>query len=179
MANRFGLLCSTDHLAAPQLAELAVELERLGFDALWLPELLGREPIATAGWLIAKTTRIGVGTGIANVYARDAMAAAQARRTLAELSGGRFTLGLGVSHPPIAAMRGHDWTPPVTKVRHYLDALERAQVQSPAPAAPAPVVLAGHGPKLLRLAAERADGSHTYLVTPEHSKSARAILGPE
>ena len=177
MANAFGLLCSTDHLAAPQLAELAQELERLGFDSIWLPELLGREPIATAGYVIAKTTRIGVGTGIANVYARDAVAAAQARRTLAELSGGRFTLGLGVSHPPIAAMRGHDWIPPVAKLRAYLDAIERVQVQSVAPAAPAPVVIAGHGPKLLRLAAERADGAHTYLVTPEHSKNARGILG--
>ena len=178
MANAFGLLCSTDHLAAPQLAELAQELERLGFDSIWLPELLGREPIATAGYVIAKTTRIGVGTGIANVYARDALAAAQARRTLAELSGGRFTLGLGVSHPPIAAMRGHDWIPPVAKLRAYLDAIERAQVQSVAPAAPAPIVIAGHGPVLLRLAAARADGAHTYLVTPEHSKAARAILGP-
>ena len=178
MAPRFGLLCSTDHLDAAQLAELAQELERLGYADLWLPELLGREPIATAGWLLARTTRIGVGTGIANVYARDATAASQARRTLAELSGGRFTLGLGVSHPPIAAMRGHDWLPPVAKVRAYLDALERAQLQSPAPASPAPIVVAGHGPKLLRLVAERADGAHTYLVTPEHSKSARAILGP-
>jgi probable F420-dependent oxidoreductase len=178
MAERFGLLFGTDYLAAPQLAEFAQELERLGFESLWLPELLGREPIATAGWVIAKTTRIGVGTGIANVYARDALAAAQARRTLAELSGGRFTLGLGVSHPPIASMRGHDWIPPVAKLRGYLDAIERAQVQSPAPAAVAPVVIAGHGPKLLRLAAERADGAHTYLVTPEHSKNARVILGP-
>lgn len=178
MGQAFGLLCSTDHLAAAQLAELAQELERLGFDALWLPELLGREPIATAGWVIAKTTRIGVGTGIANAYARDALAAAQARRTLAELSGGRFTLGLGVSHPPIAAMRGHDWLPPVRKLRTYLDAIARAEPQSPAPAVPAPIVIAGHGPKLLRLAAERADGAHTYLVTPEHTKNARAILGP-
>lgn len=179
MANRFGLLFSTEHLPAPELEAVALELERLGYDSLWLPEIFGREPLATAGWLIARTTRIGVATGIANVYARDAVAAAQARRTLAELSGGRFTLGLGVSHPQIAAARGHEWIPPVSKVRAYLDAMERVQSQSPAPSAPAPVVIAGHGPKLLALAAERADGAHTYLVTPEHTKRARAILGPE
>jgi probable F420-dependent oxidoreductase len=178
MNDRFGLLCFTDHLDAGQLAELARELERTGLDSLWIPELFGREPLATAGFLIAKTTRIGVGTGIANVYARDALAAAQARRTLAELSGGRFTLGLGVSHPPIAEQRGHAWIPPVAKLRAYLDAIARAEPQSPAPAAPAPIVIAGHGPKLLALAAERADGANTYLVTPEHTKSARAILGP-
>jgi probable F420-dependent oxidoreductase len=179
MASGFGLLCSTDHLPAPELAALALEVERLGYESLWVPEIFGREPLATAGFLIAKTTRIGVATGIANVYARDAVAAAQARRTLAELSGGRFTLGLGVSHPQIAAARGHEWIAPVPKVRAYLEAMERAQAQSPAPAVPAPVVIAGHGPRLLALAAERADGAHTYLVTPEHSKRARAILGPE
>lgn len=178
MKDRFGLLCFTDHLEAGPLAELAQELERIGVESLWIPELFGREPIATASFVIAKTTRIGVGTGIANAYARDALAAAQARHTLAELSGGRFTLGLGVSHPPIAALRGHDWIAPVAKLRAYLDAIERAQVQSVAPATAAPVVIAGHGPKLLRLAAERADGAHTYLVTPEHTKTARAILGP-
>jgi probable F420-dependent oxidoreductase len=178
MANRLGLLCSTDHLPAPDLAAFALEIERLGYDSLWIPELFGREPLATAGYLIAKTARIGIATGIANVYARDAAAAAQARRTLAELSGGRFTLGLGVSHPQIAALRGHEWIAPVAKVRAYLDAMDRVQSQSPAPAVAAPVVIAGHGPKLLALAAERADGAHTYLVTPEHTKRARAILGP-
>jgi probable F420-dependent oxidoreductase len=178
MNERFGLLCFTDHLDAGQLAELAQELERIGVESLWIPELFGREPLATAGYVIAKTTRIGVATGIANVYARDAIAAAQARRTLAELSGGRFTLGLGVSHPPMAEQRGHEWIPPVRKLRAYLEAIARVEPQSPAPRAPAPIVIAGHGPKLLALAAERADGANTYLVTPEHSKSARAILGP-
>jgi probable F420-dependent oxidoreductase len=179
MNDSFGLLCFTDHLAAAELVEVAQECERTGVGSLWIPELFGREPLATAGFVIAKTSRIGVATGIANVYARDAIAAAQARRTLAELSGGRFTLGLGVSHPPIAALRGHEWIPPVKKLRAYLDALARAELQSPAPAAPAPVLIAGHGPKLLALAAEKADGAHTYLVTPEHSKRARGILGPE
>ena len=177
MNERFGLLCFTDHLDAGQLSELAQELERIGLESLWIPELFGREPLATAGYVIAKTTRIGVATGIANVYARDAIAAAQARRTLAELSGGRFTLGLGVSHPPMAEQRGHEWIPPVRKLRAYLEAIARVEPQSPAPPAPAPIVIAGHGPKLLALAAERADGANTYLVTPEHSKSARAILG--
>lgn len=179
MNDRFGLLCIADHLSAGELTDVALELERLGFDSIWLPELFGREPIATAGYLIARTTRLGVGTGIANVYARDATAAALARRTLAELSGGRFTLGLGVSHPPIANARGHAWVPPVTKLRAYLDEMERAAPQSPAPHTPAPVVIAAHGPKLLALVAERADGAHTYLVTAEHTKRARAILGRE
>jgi len=178
MPTAFGLLFPVDHLAAADVAALAVALERLGYDSLWIPEIFGREPLATAGYVIAKTTRIGVATGIANVYARDAVAAAQARRTLAELSGGRFTLGLGVSHPPIAAARGHAWEPPVSKVRAYIDAIEKVTPQSVAPAKPAPIVIAGHGPKLLALAAERADGAHTYLVTPEHTRRARTILGP-
>lgn len=178
MTISFGVLFPVDHLDATKVGALAVGLESLGYDSLWIPELFGREPLATAGWVIAKTTRIGVATGIANVYARDAFAAAQARNTLAELSGGRFTLGLGVSHPPIAELRGHRWEPPVRKLRAYIDALEKVKPGSPTPANPAPIVIAGHGPKLLALAAERADGAHTYLVTPEHTRRARAILGP-
>jgi alkanesulfonate monooxygenase SsuD/methylene tetrahydromethanopterin reductase-like flavin-dependent oxidoreductase (luciferase family) len=111
MNERFGLLCFTDHLSAGQLAELAQELERTALESLWIPELFGREPLATAGFVIAKTTRIGVGTGIANVYARDALAAAQARRTLAELRADA-SRSLGVSHPPIAEQRGHAWIRP-------------------------------------------------------------------
>lgn len=178
MASRFGLLAFTDHLPARDLAAIAQELEAWGYDSLWIPEIFGREPFATAGYLAARTTRIGLATGIANVYARDAVAAAQGRLTLAELSDGRFTLGLGVSHPPIAAARGHAWVAPVAKLRAYLDAMAAAQMQTPGAPVAAPVVIAGHGPKLLALAAERADGAHTYLVTPEHTRRARAILGP-
>ena len=80
------------------------------------------------------------------------MTAAQARQTLAELSGGRFVLGLGVSHPPMAVARGHEWISPVAKMRGYLEALRETRVQSPQPAEQAPIFVAAHGPGLLGVA---------------------------
>ncbi len=178
MALPPSVIFFTDALAADALEAFALRLEGLGYEALWVPEFFGREPFVTVSFLLARTTRLRVATGIANVYARDARVAAQARHTLAELSGGRFVLGLGVSHPPMAEAHGAEWVPPVRKLRAYLDVLERTQVQSPAPAQEAPVWLAAHGPGLLRLAAARADGANTYLMPLPHTKEAREVLGP-
>ena len=93
----YTLLHFTEGMNSAAVEDYALRLESLGYDGVWLPELTGREPMALAGYLLAKTTRLNVGIGIANIYVRDYVAAAQARQTLAELSGGRFSLGLGVS----------------------------------------------------------------------------------
>lgn len=172
-----GVLFFTDTLDRDELGEYATRLEALGIDTLWLPELFGREPFATAGYLLARSERLRVGTGIANIYARDAVASAAGRRTLAELSAGRFSLGLGVSNAGLNRERGHTWSPPLGKLNAYLDALEKAPLVSLASERPAPLYLAAHGPRLLRLAAERCDGALTYLMTPAHTTRARAVLG--
>jgi probable F420-dependent oxidoreductase len=100
------------------------------------------------------------------------------RETLGELSGGRFVLGLGVSHAPmVTGIRGHEYGKPVASMRAYLDAMEKAIYQGPSPKEPAPLVLAALRPKMLGLAAERARGAHPYCVTPEHTARARKILG--
>ncbi len=104
---------------------------------------------------------------------------AQARHTLAELSDGRFLLGLGVSNRDLNALRGHTWEPPVKKMRGYVDAMDEARVTAPEPAEAAPLYLAAHAPGLQRLAAERADGILTYLMTPEHTRAARETLGAD
>ena len=169
----------TDGLDAAELEAFALRIEGLGYEALWIPEFFGREPFSTVSYVLARTTRLRVATGIANVYARDALVAAQARHTLAELSGGRFILGLGVSHPPMAEAHGQPWLPPVRKMREYLDTIEATQVGSPAPAAPAPIWIAAHGPGLLALAGARAEGANTYLMPPPHTRRAREIVGPE
>jgi probable F420-dependent oxidoreductase len=174
-----GVVFFTDGLDALELEGFAQRLEALGYDSLWIPELFGREPFSTASFVLARTERLRVATGIANVYARDAITAAQSRQTLAELSGGRFALGLGVSHPPMAEAHGQEWIPPVRKMRAYLEMLERTTVRSPAAAKPAPIWIAAHGPGLLRLAAERTDGANTYLMPPAHTQAAREMLGPD
>ncbi|MFP6641408.1 MAG: TIGR03620 family F420-dependent LLM class oxidoreductase [Myxococcota bacterium] len=169
----------TDGLPKEPLASFALRLEDLGYESLWVPEFFGREPFSTVAYLLARTTRLKIATGIANVYSRDALIAAQARQTLGEFSEGRFILGLGVSHPPMAEAHGLEWIPAVPKMRAYLDTIESTQVQSPPPSESVPIWLAAHGPGLLRLAAARADGANTYLMPPAHTQRAREILGPD
>ena len=169
----------TDGLDAASLESFALRLEALGYESLWVPEFFGREPFSTVAFVLARTTRLKVATGIANVYARDALITAQARHGLAELSGGRFVLGLGVSHPPMAEAHGVPWQPPLRKMREFLDAMDATQVAAPPPAEPAPIWIAAHGPQLLALVSERADGANTYLMPPEHTREARGILGAE
>jgi probable F420-dependent oxidoreductase len=179
MSGVEGILAFVDAMGADELIATAKRIEALGYEEMWLPDLLGRDVFATAGFVLANTERLRVATGIANVYGRDATTTAQLAHTLAELHGGRFILGLGVSHPQAAELRGHTWIAPHTKLKSHLEEMARVTPRSPAPAKPAPVYIAAHGPKLLRLAAELADGANTYLMPPEHTREARAILGPD
>src|SRR4030095_3310084 len=126
-----------------------------------------------------RTERIAVGTAIANVYVRDPNVMAQARRSLAELSGGRFLLGLGVSNEGFNTSRGHQWQLPLRKMRGYLDALDAAKLDSPTPATPCLTYVAAHGPLLQKLAAQRADGVITYLMPPEHTRASRERIGAQ
>jgi probable F420-dependent oxidoreductase len=161
------------------LGGIAEVLEVAGFSAAWLPEAYGREAMTGAQSLVERSTELVVATGIASIYARDAMAAASASRTLADLSGGRFVLGLGVSHRPLVERgRGGTYDPPLAAMSTYLDALEAAPVLSVEHDVDVPVVLAALGPRMLRLAAQRTDGALSYLVTTEHTERARAQLGP-
>ena len=158
------------------VAEAAVaELEALGYGAVWIPEATGREAVSHAALLLAATRSIGVATGIARVHARSARATALAQRLLADRFPGRFLLGLGVSHPHVVEqLLGQVYGPPLATMRSYLDDMDGVT----APARPAPRVLAALGPKMLRLAAERADGAHTYMAPVAHTRWARDLLGP-
>jgi len=174
---QLGVLIGTEVFGGEALVEFALAIEALGYESLWVPELTGREPVATAAYLLARTTTLKIGTGIANVYVRDAHCMAQTRQTLAELSGGRFLLGLGVSNVGLNSARGHDWQAPLPKLRAYLDAMAAAGVQSPAPARSAPLYVAAHGPKLQALGAARSDGILTYLMPPTHTADSRVRIG--
>ena len=178
--GKIGVWYFTETLAAAQAAEAAQRIESLGYGAFWLPEAIGRHPFAHAAWLLAKTERLIVATGIANIYARDAAATAAAQKTLAEQSGGRFLLGLGVSHRPmVEAVRGHVYTSPVATMRAYLERIEKAPYAAVPPAERPPTVLAALGPKMLKLAATKTQGAHPYFTTPEHTAMARQVMGPD
>jgi probable F420-dependent oxidoreductase len=164
---------------AAMVREAAGELEQLGYGAIWFSEGLGRESLTQASLLLCATSRIVVATGIANIYARDAFSMAGGQKTLSEAYPYRFLLGLGVSHIPLVEqLRGHVYEKPVAKMRAYLDAMDAAPYHSVPPAS-STRVLAALGPKMLKLAAERADGAHSYNVTPEHTAKARELMGPK
>jgi probable F420-dependent oxidoreductase len=165
---------------ATKAQEAARELEELGYGAIWFGEALGREVLANAGILLAATKRIVIATGIANIYARDAVAMAAGQKTLAEAYSNRFLLGLGVSHIPLVEqLRGHRYEKPVATMRAYLEAMDRAPYSAPPPPTKPARVLAALGPKMLELSGQLADGAHPYNVNPEHTAQARTILGPE
>lgn len=174
-----SLLAWTEHFASAQLVDAVCELERFGYHELWLPERVGRELFSTCGYLLAKTSSLRVSCGIANIYVRDADAVAQGRQTLAELSADRFSLGLGVSHRDLIEPRGHTWEAPVKKMRAYLERIQSAPLEGPAPTTPAPIIIAAHGQGLWGVAAEHTDGILTNCLLPETVSRARAALGPD
>ncbi len=178
--GRLGVWFFTDGMPAAQAAEFARKIEAQGYSALWLPEAIGRHPFAHAGFLLANTERLIVATGIANLYARDPGAMVAAQRTLAEQSEGRFLLGIGVSHQPmVESVRGHSYGKPLSTMRAYLEAMEKAIYAGPAPAEEPPTVIAALGPKMLALAAQKTQGAHPYFTTPEHTAQAREIMGSD
>jgi probable F420-dependent oxidoreductase len=157
----------------------AAELEDLGFGALWVGELhQTKEALSHSTLLLDGSRRLVVATGIANIWARDATAACNGANTLAEASGGRFLLGLGVSHAPLVKPRGVEYRSPVETMRSYLDAMDTVEQDFPVPEAP-PRVLAALRRRMLELAAQRSHGAHSYFVPPEHTARARAVLGPD
>jgi probable F420-dependent oxidoreductase len=127
--------------------------------------------------LLSATRRIVVAPGIANLYARDAVAMAAGQRTLCEAFPDRFLLGIGVSHrPSVEGIRGHRYGPPIATMRAYLDAMDAAPYAPPR-REPEPRLLAALGPRMLELAASRANGAHPYFVPVEHTEIARRVLG--
>jgi probable F420-dependent oxidoreductase len=176
--GRLGVWTWLDTFPAQGAADFARRVEDWGYGALWVPEAVGRDPFSLIGYLAAHTERLVLATGIANIYARDPMTMRAVQQTLAELSGGRLLLGLGVSHAHLVSkVRGHEYKKPVSTMRSYLEAMEKALYMGPAPKEAAPIVLAALRPRMLGLAAERARGAHPYFVPPEHTARAREILG--
>lgn len=175
-----GVWCATNVLDASALAALAADVEKRGYQTLWYPESLSYESMAMAGFLLAETSSLQVASGIANIYARDATTSAQGHDSLNTLYGGRFILGLGVSHVPLVeGARGHDYKRPVTTMRRYLAAMADAKIDPTIRREDRAVVLAALGPKMLELAGAATKGAHPYCVTPEHTAEARAIMGPD
>ena len=146
--------------------QVVTEVEALGYGAIWV----GGSPPGDLGVvedLLDATEHIALATGIVNVWQDDAATVGASYHRITARYPGRFLLGLGIGHPEAT----QDYQQPYAKLVGYLDQLDDLKVPAEGR------VLAALGPKVLRLSAERAAGAHPYLVTPEHTRQARQILG--
>jgi len=160
---------------AEPIAEAAAELDELGYDAIWIPDV-GGDVLGSVEILLRAAPRIVVATGILNIWMHDPSDVARHRASWSDAWQQRFLLGLGVSHQPLIDHQNPGrYDKPLSKMVEFLDALDGAQVPYPADAR----VLAALRPKMLGLARDRAAGAHPYFVPAEHVAKAREILGPD
>jgi probable F420-dependent oxidoreductase len=177
--GRVGLWTGAfDGVSSAQAGELAGVIEDIGFPTVWIPETIGRDPFVTATLLLERTSNLRIATGIANVYARDAVTMANTQRSIEEAFPGRFLLGLGVSHAHLVdRVRKHDYSKPYSYMVEYLAAMDEAIFLAVGPKERPETVIAALGPKMLALAGSAAQGAHPYFVPVEHTAAAREVLG--
>ena len=154
-----------------EIADLAAELETLGFSALWMPDV-GGDVLGALDHLLDSTSSVVIATGILNIWMHTAADVGAWRAGLDDDDRDRLLLGIGISHAPfIDAQPGMSWQRPLATTRAYLDAMDEAGIPVDARC------VAALGPKMLELARDRSAGAHPYLVTPEHTAMARDTLG--
>ena len=177
--GKIGIWAMLEAMTVRETLDFAQTIEKHGYQALWIPEGPGRDPFAHSAYLLSHTESLAIATGIANIWARDAVAMASASRTVAEISDGRFILGMGVGHKPVVANRGHTYDKPYSYMKQYLPQLKEALSMRPSQAQQQiPLLIAALHPKMLELAATQTDGTHPYFVPPEHTAKVRAQIGP-
>src|ERR1700730_7845388 len=176
--GKIGIWAMLEAMTARETLDFAKAIEKHDYKALWIPEGPGRDPFAHSAYLLSHTETLVIATGIANIWARDAMSMASAARTVAEISDGRFILGIGVSHKPVVANRGHTYDKPYSYMKEYLPRLKEALKGSGQTQPEIPLLIAALHPKMLALAATQTDGTHPYFVPPEHTAKVRAQIGP-
>ncbi|HRW39270.1 MAG: TIGR03564 family F420-dependent LLM class oxidoreductase [Acidimicrobiales bacterium] len=197
---RIGIFSGDANVAT--LLETARLAEADGFDSFWLPHIFGVDALCAHTLIASQVPRIELGTAVVPSYPRHPVALAQQALTVSAVSGGRLTLGVGLSHQiVIEAMYGYSFSKPARHMREYLTALvplcqgenvsfagetltARAQVMVEG-APPVPVMVAALGPAMLQIAAELTAGTVTWMTGPrtlgEHTvptiRSAAAAAG--
>lgn len=189
---RIGVGVSED-ITLDRQRELAAEIEAAGFASLWTNEATGRDALLVCQAWAAATEQLEVGVGVAPIWTRSPAQLAMATATLQEASGGRFTLGLGVSHPvTMGSWHGAAYRRPVAAARETLEILRAAlggrttdhdgdvrssrgfslDINPPPPRGR--ILLAAMGPKMLSLAGEASDGTLLNWSSPPEVSRAGA-----
>ena len=176
------------------VVEYVKAADRLGVDMVWSAEAWGMDAVASIGYLSAVTENIKLGTGIMQISARTPAATAMTAMSLAQISGDRFLLGLGVSGPQVVeGLHGAAFAKPLSRLREYIEIVRMAMngervvyegdhyvlprpggegktLKSSIPPKPdMPIYLATLGPKSLELTGELADGWLGTSFIPEHA----------
>ena len=181
--GRVGVWGQLATLPAGELRPFAARAAALGYGTLWVGDGTARDPFAQLSAIAEAASGMTRGTSVVNIFGRDAMAARMGAMTLHELTGGRFVLGLGVSHVHLVQeLRGHVYEKPLTRMREYLAAYAGSPYRGPvlpgpdgAPSEP-PVLIAALRPRLLELAATATAGTLPYLVSVARLGWMRGVL---
>src|SRR5262245_14557716 len=147
--------------------EQALEIERLGYGAIWVGGSSGAE-LSFVEPILQRTTFLQVATGVVTTWIAAPGLVAESFHRIEQSYPGRFLLGIGVGHPEALS----EYRKPLDALNAYLDKLDEYGV---------PVsrrVIAALGPRVLKLAAERSAGAHPYLTCPQHTAQARTLMGP-
>lgn len=186
----------TDHLPRELVLAYIQEADRLGYDKVWVAEAYGFDAFTTLTWLACNTQRIGLATGIVNVFSRSPALIAQTAASLDSLSGGRFTLGLGTSgHQVVEGWHGVPFEKGITRMRETMEivrtVLRRDRLKFDGDVFhvdmglklithpvrdTVPIYLATLTPKGVELAAELADGWLPVFFSPAHYET---VIRPE
>lgn len=154
-----------------------------GLHRYWAPQIMNASTMLTLGSVAAAVPDIGLGTSVMAMQTMLPQTMAQQARTLNQISGGRFTLGIGVNHEPVVTNRwGLPWDKPYSRFVEYLDAMTPLLEGNPVdvsgtffshtteiavPGDAPELMLAALGPKMLNLAAERSGGTITWMTGPK------------
>lgn len=161
--NRYGVW-----KGGPVTPEQARTIEDLGYGSVWVGGVFTAD-LAYVEPLLAVTENLTVASGIVNIWTSPVDEIAAAFHRIEAAYPGRFLLGVGAGHPEASA----EYRKPYDALVEYLDGLDAAGVPKERR------VLAALGPKVLKLSADRTAGAHPYLTTPEHTRQAREIIGPD
>jgi F420-dependent oxidoreductase-like protein len=189
----------------PGIEESLAAAEDLAFDSFWTAEAYGSDALTPLAWWGARTSRIKLGTSIAQISARTPAATAMAAMTLDHLTGGRFILGLGASGPQVVeGWYGQPYPRPLERTREYVQVIrtiiardlpvqfEGKQYQVPYAGGAGlgkplksilhpyrtdlPIYLGAEGPKNVAMTAEIADGWFPIFFSPKSDAFYRAAL---
>jgi probable F420-dependent oxidoreductase len=149
-----------------EAATSAAELEHLGYTSAWIPDV-GGDLFGPFDNLLGATSTMTIASGIMNVWRHTPEEAGEWFTGLPDDRRARVLLGIGISHAPFI----EEYKSPLATISAFLDGMDAAGIPEPHRC------IAALGPKMLELARDRTAGSHPYLVNPEHTAQARAILG--